>query len=54
MRKGDKWMNVLGLLVILAIIVPVFGGAVSAEDLSGVTQSVADAKIRTAVGDLSS
>jgi hypothetical protein len=45
MKKGDKRMNVLGLVVILVIIVPVFGGAVSAEDLSEVTQSDADAEI---------
>ena len=35
MRQGDKGKKVLGLIVILAIIVSVFGGAVSVEDLSG-------------------
>ncbi len=35
MKKGDKRKKVLGVIVILAIIVSVFGGAVSAVDLSG-------------------
>jgi hypothetical protein len=34
MRKGDKGKKVFGVVVILAIIVSVFGGAVSAEDVS--------------------
>ena len=43
MKKGDKGKKVFGLIVILAIIVSVFGGAVSAEDLSGrLKQSVVD------------
>ena len=42
MRKGDKGEKVLGVVVILAIIVSVFGGVVLAEDVSGdLTQSVA-------------
>ena len=46
MRKGDKWMKVLGLIVILAVIVPVFGGTVLAEDLSqGLTKSVTDTEL---------
>jgi hypothetical protein len=35
MIKSDKGKKVLGAIVILAIIVSVFGGAVSAVDLSG-------------------
>jgi hypothetical protein len=55
MRKGDKCMKVFGLILILAIIVSVFGGAVSAEDVSGgLKQNVDDAEIQTAVGNLSS
>ena len=54
MRKGDEGKKVLGVIVILAIIVSVFGGVVSAEDLSGVTQSDVDVEIETAVGNLSS
>ncbi|RCV63253.1 PKD repeat-containing protein [Methanophagales archaeon] len=43
MKKGDKWKKVLGVIVILAIIVAVFSGAVSAEDVSrGLKQSVVD------------
>ncbi|MBE9594507.1 MAG: hypothetical protein IMF19_13635, partial [Proteobacteria bacterium] len=43
MRKGDKGMKVLGVILILAINVAVFGGAVSAEDLSvDLTKSFAD------------
>ena len=55
MRKGDKCKKVFGLIVILAIIVSVFGGVVSAGDVSGgLKQSAADAEIRTGVGNLSS
>jgi len=55
MRKGDKGKKVFGLILILAIVVLVFGGVVSAEDLSGgLKQSVDDAEIQTAVGNLSS
>ena len=55
MKKGDKAKKVLDVILILAVIVSVFGGAVSAEDLSGgLKQSVDDAEIQTAVGDLSS
>ena len=55
MIKGDKGKKIWGLIVILAIIVSVFGGAVSAEDLSGeVTQSVTDVEIETEVDNLSS
>ena len=55
MRKGDKGKNVFGVIVILAIIVSVFGGVVSAEDLPGdLKQSVDDAKIQTAAGYLNS
>ena len=35
MIKSDKGKKVFGAIVILAIIVSVFGGAVSAVDLSG-------------------
>ena len=35
MKKGDKGKKVFGVIVILAIIVSVFGGVVSADDLSG-------------------
>ncbi len=35
MRNGDKGKKVFGVTVILAIVVSVFGGVVSAEDLSG-------------------
>ena len=35
MIKSDKGKKVLGAIVILAIIVSVFGGVVSAVDLSG-------------------
>ena len=35
MIKSDKGKMVLGVIVILAIIVSVFGGVVSAVDLSG-------------------
>ena len=35
MIKGDKGKKVFGAIVILAIIVSVFGGVVSAVDLSG-------------------
>jgi hypothetical protein len=42
MKRSDKGMKVLGVVVILAIIVSVFDGALLAEDLSGdLTQSVA-------------
>ena len=34
MRKSDKGKKVFGVIVILAIIVSVFGGVVSAVDLS--------------------
>ena len=55
MKKGDKGKKVFGVIVILAIIVSVFGGVVSAEDLSGgLKQSVDDAGIQTAVDNLSS
>ena len=55
MKKSDEAKKVFGAIVILAIIVSVFGGVVSAVDLSrGVTQSVADAEIHAAVGNLSS
>ena len=55
MRNGDKGKKILGLIAILAVIMSVFGGAVSAEDLSGgLKQSVADAEIQTAVDNLSS
>ena len=50
MRKGDKRKKVFGLILILAIIVSVFGGVVSAEDVSaGLKQSVDNAEIETAV-----
>jgi GH25 family lysozyme M1 (1,4-beta-N-acetylmuramidase) len=46
MRKGDKGKKVFGVIVILAIIVSVFGGLVSAGDVSGgLTQSVDDAEL---------
>ncbi len=35
MKKSDKGKKVFGVIVILAIIVSVFGGVVSAVDLSG-------------------
>jgi hypothetical protein len=35
MKKGDKGKKIMGMIAILAIIVSIFGGAVSAEDLSG-------------------
>ena len=35
MKKGDNGKKVFGVIVILAIIVSVFGGVVSADDLSG-------------------
>ncbi len=35
MKKSDKSKKVFGVIVILAIIVSVFGGVVSAVDLSG-------------------
>ena len=54
MKKSDKGKKVFGLIVILAIIVSLFGGAVSAEDVSGVTQSVTDAEIETEEDNLSS
>jgi hypothetical protein len=55
MKKGDDGKKVLGVIVILAIIVSIFGGVVSAEDLSGgLKQSVDDAELRTAIGNLSS
>ena len=42
MKRSDKGKKILSVIVILAIIVPVFGGALLAEDLSGdLTQSVA-------------
>ena len=51
MRKSDKCKKVLGVVVILAIIVSVFG-AVSAEDVSeDFTGSVADAKIQAAFAE---
>ena len=53
MRKGDKGMKVFGAIVILAVIVLVSGGVVSAEDLSGgLKQNVDDAEIQTAVDNL--
>ena len=52
MRKGDKGKKVFGVIVILAIIVSVFGGVASAEDLSeGLKQSIDDAEIQTAVDE---
>ncbi len=46
MRKGDKGKKVFGLIVILAIIVSVFDGAVSAEDVSpGLIKSVTDTEL---------
>jgi hypothetical protein len=55
MRKGNKGMTVLGVIVILAIIVSVFCGVVSAGDASrGLKQNVDDAEIQTAVGNVSS
>jgi hypothetical protein len=55
MRKSVKAKKVFGLIVILAIIVSVFGGAVSAEDLpEGLRKGVVnDEEIQTAVGNLS-
>jgi GH25 family lysozyme M1 (1,4-beta-N-acetylmuramidase)/surface antigen len=46
MRKSDKGKKVFGLILILAIIVSVFGGVVSAEDISeDLTKSVADTRL---------
>ena len=46
MKKGDKGKKVLGVIVILAIIVSVFGGVVSAEDVSpGLIKSVTDTEL---------
>jgi hypothetical protein len=55
MKKGDKGKKVFGVIVILAILVSVFGGVVSAGDASsGLKRSVADAEIQTEVDNLSS
>jgi C1A family cysteine protease len=45
MKKGDEAKKVFGLILILAIIMAVFGGAVSAEDISeDLTINVADTR----------
>ena len=55
MKKGDEGKKVFGVIVILAIFVAVFSGIVSAADMpGGLKQSVDDAEIQTAVGNLSS
>jgi hypothetical protein len=46
MRKDDKGKKMLGLILILVVIVPVFGGVVSAGDVSGeLKQSDTDAQL---------
>jgi hypothetical protein len=46
MEKGDEWKKVFGLILILAIIVSVSGGAVSADDISkDLTINVADTQL---------
>ena len=55
MKKGDKEMRVWGLIVVLMLVVPLFSGAVSAENMSkDFTGSVGAAGIQTAIGNLSS
>ena len=51
----NKIMKILCLVAVLVVIVSVFGGVVSAKNVAdGLTKTVADAKIQTAVGNLSS
>ena len=55
MKKGDKEIGVWGLILVLMVLGSVFGGAVSAENMSeDLTKGGADAEIQAAVGNLSS
>jgi len=55
-KKGDdKGVKVWGLIVILAVVVAVFSGVMSAENVPEIFRgSVVEAEIQTAVSNLSS
>ena len=55
MKNGDKEMKIRGLIVILMLVLSVFGGVVSAENVSeDLAKSIADAEIQATLDNASS